>query len=673
MIDLEKLVDSTKDLKILYVEDNKEARESTLLVLESYFNDIKIAVDGEDGFNKFQEYQFDLILTDINMPKLNGIQMIKKIRKINSTIPILILSAHNDPSFFMDSIKLGVEGYILKPLDMDQFPKIISKVTKIIKYKKEALSNLNFLQQYKEATNNNSIVSKTNPKGIITYANDQFCKISGYSLEELIGKNHNIVRHPDNPKSLYKEMWNTIKKEKKVWHGIVRNINKSGQSYYVKMSVQPILDLNGEIVEYICLRDDITDIMNPIKQLEDLVDVTKNTLAVMIKIEKYEEISRLFGITMAHKIEKEFNELLQYIKPKECEFERIFALGDGKFAFAKNKDNCKISLDRVVLNLKNFQNKINDMTIDIDHFEYDISIIICLAYGEDVLENLNYGITELEKSKKSFIIANGLSKQEHEKAIQNMETISMLKHAIEDNNIVSYFQPIINNATGKIEKYESLVRLIANDKIISPYFFLDLAKKATYYSTITNIVLDNSFKALDMTDKIISMNLSAIDIEKFTTREYIFDMLDKYRDNAHRVVFELLEDESVKDFNIITDFIRDVKKFGVKIAIDDFGAGFSNFERLLDYQPDILKIDGCLTKNIAQDNYSISIVETIIAFAKKQNIKIVAEYIENEEIFNILKDLGADYSQGYYFGKPEQLKYYENGYKDLNLSNKCNT
>lgn len=153
----------------------------------------------------------------------------------------------------------------------------------------------------------------------------------------------------------------------------------------------------------------------------------------------------------------------------------------------------------------------------------------------------------------------------------------------------------------------------------------------------------------------LSINISVTDIEKTFTREKIFDLLEEYHSDAHRIVFELLEDEDVKDFNIIKDFIRHVKNQGVKIAIDDFGSGYSNFERLLEFEPDILKIDGSLIKNIVQDTYSKSIVETIVLFAKKQNIKTIAEYVENEEIFNILKDLGVDYSQGYYFGKPEAL------------------
>ena len=103
----------------------------------------------------------------------------------------------------------------------------------------------------------------------------------------------------------------------------------------------------------------------------------------------------------------------------------------------------------------------------------------------------------------------------------------------------------------------------------------------------------------------------------------------------------------------LKEFIANIKQFGVKIAIDDFGAGYSNYERLLEYQPDILKIDGCLIRNIENSSYSLSVVKSIVTFAKEQNIQTVAEFIENKSIFEIIKKLGVNFSQGYYFGRPE--------------------
>jgi EAL domain-containing protein (putative c-di-GMP-specific phosphodiesterase class I) len=200
------------------------------------------------------------------------------------------------------------------------------------------------------------------------------------------------------------------------------------------------------------------------------------------------------------------------------------------------------------------------------------------------------------------------------------------------------------------------VRLInEHGEVISPFAFLEVAKKGRYYTQVTKIVLENSFKTLKVTDKEISINLSPLDIENEDIRDLIFELLIKNKEDSKRIVFELVESEDVKDFDTIIRFIQQVKPYGVKIAIDDFGTGYSNFERLLQYEPDLLKIDGSLIKNIKDNRLSKDIVETIVLFAQKQKIKTVAEFVENEEIFNIVKGLGIDYSQGYAFGRPEDL------------------
>lgn len=131
--------------------------------------------------------------------------------------------------------------------------------------------------------------------------------------------------------------------------------------------------------------------------------------------------------------------------------------------------------------------------------------------------------------------------------------------------------------------------------------------------------------------------------------------MKKHKKETYRIVIELLEDEKIKDTNLIKNFIEEAKIFNVKIAIDDFGTGLSNFSRVLEYKPDYIKIDGSLIKNVENDKFSKDMIETIVHFSKKQNIKTIAEYVENENIFNIISDLGVDYSQGYYFGEAKVL------------------
>ncbi len=137
MINLEKLVSESQKLILLYVEDNADARESSMNMFEDLFPNIIIGVDGEDGLEKFKENKIDLIITDIQMPKMNGFEMVREIKKLDNKVPILVLSAFNESDYFLDSIRLGVEGYLFKPIDLDQFLETVSKTIDNIKLKKE--------------------------------------------------------------------------------------------------------------------------------------------------------------------------------------------------------------------------------------------------------------------------------------------------------------------------------------------------------------------------------------------------------------------------------------------------------------------------------------------------------------------------------------------------------
>ncbi len=656
MIDVDDVICYSKHLKLLYVEDNKDSREMTSMILEDFFDDILIAVNGQDGYEKFMNNDIDLIITDINMPKMNGLDMIAKIKDIDSEIPILILSAHNEDDFFMKSIKLGVDGYLLKPIDLDQLVIMIDKVVKKYKYINEAKSNLHLLKEYQKATNSSSIVSKTDKRGIITFVNDKFCEISGYSKDELIGKNHNIVRHPDNPKSIFKDMWHTIRDKKEIWQGIVRNRTKNNKSYYVDSIVMPILDLDGNILEYISLRNDITDIMSPAKQLNDAIKNAKEPILIYLKLDNFDMITEFYDNKTVEKIQDEVEKYLQEKLSQIYDFDKVYQLANGEYALIVEKSY--FTDEKSFVNtLKKIQKIINNDEIILNDIKYDISLIISLVYEKDkMLESAKLGIRKLLNNKQDFMIANNLATIVQSRAKENMKTISMIKDAIANSRIVSYFQPIINNATGQISKYESLVRLInKKGEVLTPYHFLETAKKSNYYTQITNIVLEHSFNILKNCDNEVSINLSSIDIEHTPTCLKIFKLLKKYKNSASKVVFELLEDESIKDFDVVKKFISDVKSYGVKIAIDDFGTGYSNYERLLEYEPDILKIDGCLIRDIETNNYSLSVVKSIVTFAKEQGLQTVAEFVENKAIFDIVRDLGVDCSQGYYFGKPKPM------------------
>lgn len=653
------LIQYTKKLKLLYVEDNEDSRKTTSLLLQEFFPNMVIAVDGNDGFEKFNTIKdIDIIITDINMPKLNGIDMISKIREKDNDVYIIVLSAYNESDYFIDSIKYGVDSYILKPLDIEQIIAAFQQVIKKHQLKENSLKNLSLLQQYQNVVDKGSIVAKTDKRGIITYVNDEFCSLFEYSRDELIGNSHSLVKSGGTPLEVYQDLWSTIKDKKELWQGIFKNYSKNGKTYYIKSTIQPILDMDGEIIEFISLSDDITDIMNPRKQYIDSVKGLNNPQVIYLKIEDYSLLREFYSSDIVDIIDDEiFRNIKLFKKDNELGC-KLYQVGNGEYAFVF--DSFEDS-EEIVFFAKNLQKYIKNKKLQIPNIEYDTSFIaVVVNDGDDVLESVKVGLDKLLNSKKKFILANSFAKLEADRVEKNIKTIGMIKEAISSKHIVSFFQPIVDNQTKQIVKYESLVRIIdKDDKVITPYFFLDIAKKGKYYYQISSIVLENSFRALMQTDKDISINVSILDIEKEITIKRLFELLEDHKQDAHRIVLELLEDEEVHDFDKIKQFIKDVKSYGVQIAIDDFGSGYSNFERLLDYEPDIIKIDGSLIKNIVEDKLSRNIVETIVTFAKKQNMKIIAEFVENEEIYKLVRDLGVDFTQGYYFAPPRAELIYE--------------
>lgn len=180
-----------------------------------------------------------------------------------------------------------------------------------VNYKSE---NSNLLAEYKKAVDLSNIVSKTNPKGVITYVNDKFCEISGYTRDELVGKPHNIIRHPDMPREAFKDLWDTIK-AKQSWHGVVTNMKKDGGTYIVDTTVIPILDVDGDIVEYIAIRHDITELEQTKQQLRNINRAMKN------------KVDELYSMTNTLE-QKAYKDNLTGINNRE-NFEDIFAIEIG--------------------------------------------------------------------------------------------------------------------------------------------------------------------------------------------------------------------------------------------------------------------------------------------------------------------------------------------------------
>ncbi len=191
-------------------------------------------------------------------------------------------------------------------------------------------------------------------------------------------------------------------------------------------------------------------------------------------------------------------------------------------------------------------------------------------------------------------------------------------------------------------------------KVIPPLEFLSIAKKTQLYSKITQSVIHQACSAFENRSESFSVNLSIDDIENpYTVQEIVKTIIRTQ--TANRIVFEILESEGIENYESVIQFATQVRALGAKIAIDDFGTGYSNFEHILRLNIDFIKIDGSLIQGISSNKRHQIIVETIVQFAHKMGAEIIAEFVSDEEIFNVIKKMGIEYSQGYFTGKPAEL------------------
>lgn len=236
---------------------------------------------------------------------------------------------------------------------------------------------------------------------------------------------------------------------------------------------------------------------------------------------------------------------------------------------------------------------------------------------------------------------------------ENIKWVKQLKIGFRENLFQAYFQPIVNTKTKEIYKYEALIRYVTKEGLeIAPYNFINVAKKTKLYPNIIKIVLQDAFKLIINKNKRVSVNISFDDIANVETTSFIYETLEKNRDYSQFLEFEILESEEISDFNEVSKFISEVRKFNCIVGVDDFGAGYSNFNLLTLLDIDFVKIDGSLIEKINSSKDLEIIVNTIANFSKEFKVKTVAEYVSNEDIYNKIKDLNIDFCQGYYFEKP---------------------
>lgn len=526
------------------------------------------------------------------------------------------------------------------------------------------------LNEYKRAIDQSSIVSKADKRGIITYVNDKFVQVSGYSREELIGKPHSIISHVDTPRAVFKDLWQTISKGK-VWKGIIKNCKKNGDTYYVDSSISPIMDAQGNISEFIAIRNDITEMYQQEKliiyqntdeltglpnrtKLElDLAENRTNYLAV-VRFKELEQFSHVFSTSVYQQILANIAELIQehfsLLQTGIC----LYKISTLKYAITCGDE---LEASGFQYQLEALLNLIIQMDMKVEGFDIPLTVQAGWCQGKHL--HINNALLALKEASAQGVLAaqfeanNNTFKTDIENAI---DWTVKLKSAISEGKVSLFGQRIVDNV-GAVYSTEVLMRYheSASNAFISPNVFLKHAKKSKIYNQLSKFVIAQSCLHFKRHKQRFSINFTLADLQDPEIRQQVIQLL-KDNELGPYLTLELLETEAFADEDkVVTEFLYQLKGLGVQIAIDDFGSGYSNFNYFTLLPVDIVKIDGSLISNIDSNDKHFLLVKSIAEFCHQMNIKVVAEFVENEAIFNKLKTLKIDYFQGYHFHQPEQL------------------
>ena len=551
-MDFKEVLKLSKDLKVLYAEDEQATREHFLNIFKNYFNEVVAVENGEEAFNEYKNKNFDIVITDVTMPKMGGLELIEKIKEINPNQKCIIVSAHNSPDFFQKAIELNVDGYILKPVNFKQLNEIIYKISNQIKNEK---------------------------------------KIKEYQS------------------NLEKELQKKTKELKKAY-----------------------------------LFDKLTSLPNR-NALNDVLALYENKCeGILIDIDNFESINLVYGYEIGDMLIKEFAEFLSKNITDEM---KLFYIGGDEFVILSQRDD--------IINFsKDLQKKINKTFFTSK--KIPITVSISVTKKRPLLINLNIALKESkQKGYNRIEIYSDDSKIElFQKKVRKY--LPLIEKALESDKIVPFFQPIVDNETLKVKKYEVLARLVDENEIYPAFEFIEVATKSGLIPLITKEIIKKSFKIASEANINISINLSDQDLRD----DEFIEFLEKERvDNnlkPSNVTIEVLENLKNLEEKRFIDILNTLKKLGYVLAIDDFGTYNSNFERLYDIDVDILKIDGKFVKNIDKNEKDRKLLKSMLEFAKVLNVKTVCEFVSTKEIFEISKKLGSLCSQGYFFSAPKSAE-----------------
>lgn len=407
-----------------------------------------------------------------------------------------------------------------------------------------------------------------------------------------------------------------------------------------------VLDKKDELYK-VLITDKLTSLPNRVKLNYDL-DTAEHKTLMLINIDRFSLLNDAYGFDIGDEVLLHVANLLLRIQKQNM---KLYRLEADLFAITIAKSTKEL----VETEVDTIKSVLDNTPLEVEGLSLYINVTIGIVYYEisNIIQKAEIALREARRVSRNRVEYYTDTLEINDVIEQNNAWTGRITNALADDKLLAYYQPIVECKTGKIVKYETLVRLEYDGEVYSPFHFLNTARYAGYLNKITCRMFEKACQKFQNNDLIFSINITDQDLVESNFVGFVESKRKEYNIERSRIVFELLEETSLSGNELATENLHKLTSLGYGLSVDDFGTQCSNFAQLGSYKFESLKIDGKFIKDIDSNKESRIITESILFFTDKIGFNTVAEFVHSEEIFNIVKSLGVTYAQGYYFGEPK--------------------
>ncbi len=650
----------------------------------------QVAMSKDDWDKRIHEEDWDSILVSFRWnPVIPPMNLLLDLKSKQLDIPFIIIS---HPENYNESLKLMSAGAadIIDATNLFRLTHVLERERRELVFRREKEVTQSYLEKsLKEiqfqnyAVDQANIVSITDASGIITYVNDKFVQISGFSENELIGSSHRILKSQEKSKEDWENFWQTIR-QGKVWHGEIKNTKKDGSSYWVETTIVPFEDDDGSVFQYIAIHHDITNRKLAEGQLThdafyDNLTELPNRALFLARIEQriFEYNSNQGGFPIVISLNLDYFRRINHSLGSTAgdDILRIFADRINKFC-GISAITTRLTADSFAVLVVDFLSIEEGLDFAIrlqDHLKeiipyrgYDLYLTASFGLAgfgmggkeaEEILKNAEIAMFHTKENKVGSICT--FSEDMKEKIHYQLEIQNDLRKGIERSEFIVFYQPILDLKSNEIGHWEALVRWKHPKKgMVSPIDFIPMAENSGLILPLTKFVLEETAKfiqsVLETRGKtiVVAVNLSPQVFQHQNIFHWMVDIKQRYEIPYETIQVEITESLAMKNMEETVPILENLRDIGVKIALDDFGTGYSSLSYLEKLPLSIVKIDKSFLNNVTAGSKEAKLLVSIIYMAHDLGLKVVAEGVEEIAQFKLLGEFKCDMIQGYLIAKP---------------------